>query len=227
MRLVKITISLFLVAMVMVSCNSSMRVMATWVDKDKVKALPPGPHTVFIFVITQNYEAQVTLENDLAKAAEAKGVKVYKSIDVFGPIIVKDKLPQKDVILKSIRDLGCDAIYTVAVVDKQSETRYVPGTMVTGAYSPYGYTPYGGYGYSYGGYYAYSTAFYTPGYYSTDKTYFIESNLFNAKTEELLIASQSKLVNPPEIPKASKQYTALLVEDLQSRGFLQGKAKSK
>jgi hypothetical protein len=220
MRSLKSFTSLLLIYAIFSSCNSSMRVMATWVNKEKVQALPKVKHTIFIFVMTQNFEAKTALENDLANAAQAKGLKVYKSLDVFGPLLTKESLPYKDAMLKTIRDLGCDAIFTVAVVDQQSETRYVPGSETINAF-----TPYAGYGYSYSGYYAYSVGYYTPGYYTTDKTYFIESNLFDAKTEELLVAMQSKVVNPPEIQKASKQYTAILVQELQNQGFLKGSAK--
>ncbi|HTB26231.1 MAG TPA: hypothetical protein VK711_12730, partial [Puia sp.] len=133
----------------------------------------------------------------------------------FGPILTLDKLPKNDVLLKAIRDLGCDGIFTVALVDQESKTHYVPGNSAS-----VGFVPYAGYGYYYSGYYAYSPTFYSPGYYETDKTYFIESNLFNAVTEKLLISMQSKVVNPPTAMKASKQYTQMLVTELQAQGFM-------
>jgi hypothetical protein len=188
--------------------------MATWVNPDEKPIHNPGKHKIFIFVMTQNYEAQVSLENDLANAANAKGIKTVKSIDAFGPIVTADKLPKTDVLLKAIRNLGCDGIFTVAVVNQTEQTHYVQGTY-TG-----GFAPYSGYGYTYGGYYAYSPAYYSPGYYETDKTYFIESNLFNADTEKMLVSMQSKVVNPGDIMKASKQYTKMLVTELQAQGFM-------
>lgn len=207
----------FLLSFTFSSCsNSSMRIMATWVNKEDKPVPQPGKHKIFIFVMTQNYEAQVNLETDLAEAAQSKGIRTVKSIDAFGPILTVDKLPNKDVMLKAIRDLGCDGIFTVAVVDQKSETYYVPGNSVS-----VGFTPYGGYGNYYGGYYAYASSYYyTPGYYSTDHTYFIESNLFNAVTEKMLVSMQSKVENPPAIEKASKKYTQMLVTELQAQGFM-------
>jgi hypothetical protein len=197
------------------SCSSSsMRIMATWVNKKDMPVPQPGKHKIFIFAMTQNYDAQVNIENDLATAAEAKGIKTVKSVDAFGPILTLDKLPKTDVLLKAIRDLGCDGIFTVALVDQSEKTHYVQGSSA-GAF-----VPYPGYGYYYSGYYAYTPAFYTPGYYTTDKTYFIESNLFNANTEKMLVSMQSKVVNPPDIIKASKQYTQMLVTELQAQGFM-------
>jgi len=206
----------FILALAFCSCsNSSMRIMATWVNKEDKPVPQPGKHKIFIFVMTQNYDVQVNLENDLADAAESKGIRTVKSIDAFGPILTLDKLPKNEVLLKAIRDLGCDGIFTVALVDQESKTHYVAGSSASA-----GFVPYAGYGYYYSGYYAYSPTFYSPGYYETDKTYFIESNLFNAVTEKMLISMQSKVVNPPTAMKASKQYTQMLVTELQAQGFM-------
>ncbi|HSZ34964.1 MAG TPA: hypothetical protein VK772_16725 [Puia sp.] len=218
MSRLKISIYIILLSVAFSSCSSSsMRIMATWVNKEDKPVPQPGKHKIFIFVMTQNYEVQVTLENDLAEAAAAKGIKTVKSVDAFGPILTLDKLPKNDVLLKAIRDLGCDGIFTVAVVDQESQTHYVPGNSVGVGF----YAPYAGYGGYYSGYYAYSApVYYSPGYYETDKTYFIESNLFNANTEKMLISMQSKVANPPTVIKASKQYTNMLVTELQAQGFM-------
>jgi hypothetical protein len=192
-----------------------MRIMATWVNPKDTLVANPGKNKTFIFAMTTNYEAEYNLENDLAAAAAAKGVLTVKCIDAFGPILSVDKLPKTDVMLKAIRDLGCNYIFTIAVVDEHSETHYVPPSTSVGVYAPYS-----GYGYYYSGYYAWSPEIYSPGYYSTDKTYFIESNLFSAVNEKMLMSMQSKVVNPPDITKASKQYTNMLVTELQAHGLL-------
>ncbi|HRI19814.1 MAG TPA: hypothetical protein PLA68_02620 [Panacibacter sp.] len=124
-------------------------------------------------------------------------------------------MPVKEAFLKKVSDLGCETIFTVALVDKQSETRYNPGS--SSIYAPY--PMYGYYG-RFGGYYGYSSMMYSPGYYSTDKTYFLESNLYDAKTEELLLSIQSKAENPPAIQKSSKLYTESLIKELESLGLL-------
>jgi hypothetical protein len=190
--------------------------MATWVNRKDMPAPQPGKHKIFLFVMTQNFDAQSNIENDLADAATKRGILTVKSVDAFGPILTVDKLPKSDVLLKAIRDLGCDMIFIIAVVDQHSETYYNPGSSVgVGVYAPYS-----GYGYGYSGYYAYSPVFYSPGYYSEEKTYFIESNLFSTVTEKMLISMQSKVENPPEIMKASKQYTKMLVTELQAQGIM-------
>ncbi|WP_426671323.1 hypothetical protein ACPPVU_08810 [Mucilaginibacter sp. McL0603] len=57
-------------------------------------------------------------------------------------------------------ELGCEAIFTVALVDKEITTTYAPpSTVVVGGYYP----TYGYYG-SFGGYYNnYAAVYYDPG----------------------------------------------------------------
>ena len=211
----KVSVLAFLLAFTFTSCsNSSMRIMATWVNKKDMPPPQPGKHKIFIFAMTQNYEVELNIETNLAAAAETRGIPTVRAIDAFGPILTVDKLPKKDVLLKAVSDLGCDAIFVMAVVDQQSESHYVPAST-SGMY-----TPYSGYGYTYGGFYSYSPSFYTPGYYTTDKTYFIMSNLYDIKTEKLLISMQSKVVNPGDITKSTKQYSQMLVTELQAQGIL-------
>ena len=54
-----------------------------------------------------------------------------------------------------------------------------------------------------------------PGYYTTDKKYFIEGKLFDLNTNDLLLSVQTKAENPSEIEKSSKQYTATLMEEIE------------
>jgi hypothetical protein len=123
----------------------------------------------------------------------------------------------KDLVLKLIKDRGCDAILSVAVIDVKSETRYVSNSITVG-YMPYaGYGPYYGsygmYGTGFYGYYNYwSPTLYDPGYYTTDKTYFIEANVYDTETQQLIWSVQSKAYNPSGIEKSSQEYTDILMD---------------
>ncbi|WCT11588.1 hypothetical protein [Mucilaginibacter jinjuensis] len=201
------------------SCSSPMKIVASWVNTEEIK---PEPYkSVFIIALTGNLEAKRAIENDLATAAEARGLKVYKSIVVFGPFSGKSSIPAKDIVSKKVAELGCEAIFTVALVDKEITTTYRPAstTVVGGGYYGGGgyyngsYPTYPYYG-SFGGYYAYSAIYYDPGYYSVDKKYALEANIYDAKTEKLIISIESKAANPSGIKKASQQYTQLLADEI-------------
>lgn len=206
------------ISLAIISCGtpSSIKATGAWVNRDK---LPPEPiKSVFIIAFTDNMEARSYLETNLAAAAEKKGLKAYKSVDVIGMVEMKAIAPVKEVFIKKIQDLNCEAILTIALVHATSETRYTPSSSVS--YSPYSYGSYAGYGGfgaygvhgGFGGYYGYAVnTMTTPGYYTTTSKYFIEAKVFDVKTDELLMSIQTKLTNPATIEKSSKQYTESLM----------------
>jgi len=207
------------ISLTVFSCKPTIQTTGYWVNREK---LPPEPlKSVFIIAFTDNRELRLSLENDLAAAAEKRGMKAYKSMQIIGSVDIKQMAPVKDVFLKKLHDLNCESVFTVALVNQISETRYVSGSSMS--YSPYGY---GGYGYAgypaygpyggFGGYYGYvCTTISSPGYYTTDNKYFIEGKLFDLKTDELLLSIQSKAKNPESISEASKSYTEKLMEEIK------------
>ncbi len=159
--------------------------------------------------MSQNQSARNIVESDQANAIGTKVYKVYKSTEYFTPQFTKETAPSKETVLAKVAQLGCDAIITVGLVDKTSETRYVPGTV--------SYSPYMGYGYGFGGYYGYmSPTMYNPGYYTTDKTYFMECNVFDASNEKMIWSAQSEAYDPTSISKFSRDYTTLLMDKMSA-----------
>jgi hypothetical protein len=197
-----------------ISCGPSQKITSSWINPELKEK--PQYKKIFIVALAQNPGYKATIEQDLAYAATARKLQVVKSSEFFQPDFTSagNKSPiDKEVILAKVREAGCDVIMTIALVDKKSETHYVPGTT---AYSPYmGYG--GGYGaVGFGGYYgvAYSSMYSTPGYYTEDQTYFFQANLFDAATEKMIWAAQSEAYDPTKISEFSKDYAALLVERL-------------
>jgi hypothetical protein len=161
------------------SCSPSVKITGSWMDP-KAKSSGKRFQKVFLFAITDNINARTTIENDLANAATKEGINVVKSYEVMTPSFLKSQ-PTEGMLIQKIKEAGCDGVFTVALVDAKSETRYVPGTTTYAPYPAYGY-----YG-TFGGYYGYHGAYvYDPGYYVNDKTYYIESNLYDLATGELI-----------------------------------------
>ena len=187
------------------ACSSSMKTTSSWIIQDKSAFQNKSYKTIFISAITSNLEVRTKLEAELTIAAQKHGFVVIKSIDKFPP----GKLPSKEEALEIIKKAGADLIFTTALVDEKSETRYVPGTAFVPRF-------YGGYR----GYYISTGAYYQPGYYTTDKTYFLESNLFDVATESLIWSAQSEVYNPTNINKTSKKYTDMMLDKLEKDGIL-------
>lgn len=199
-----------LAAIMVTSCSPTVKITGNWMNPDL--AGKKKYEKIFLFAIGSDMGAKQTVENAQAKAAAAEGVKTVKSTEVFGPNFLANRPTKEDVIAK-IKETGCDAVFTSALVDVKSETRYVPGTTT--------YAPYYGYYGSFGGYYGGMGAYmYEPGYYTEDKTYFIESNLYDLATEQIVWSVQSEAYNPSNIENFARTYSAVLVEKLQKEGIL-------
>src|SRR5215204_298360 len=217
-KLFSVLLSLTL-SLLIISCGPSIKTTNSWVNKEKMPEEPVK--SVFIIAFTDNIEARAYLENNLVAAAEQKGIKAYKSIDVVGAVEMKYIAPVKDVFMKKLQALNCETIFTVALVDATSETKYVGGATVV--YSPYPYGPYNGVGgysanaaYGFGGYYNYAvTTMSSAGYYKTEKKYFLEAKMFDLNTEELLFSIQTQADNPEAIEKSSKDYTKSVMDEIK------------
>jgi hypothetical protein len=211
MKKMKKYLSAIALVITFIACSPSMKVTSSWTNSDKTITANKTYKTVFISVITSKLELKTKLENDLAVAAQSHGYTVIKSIDKFPPVTASTNANNsKEEVWEIIKKSGADAILTTSIVDKTSETRYVPGSG--GVYAPGFYGGYRGY---YTGAWGYASA----GYYTEDKTYFLESNLFDVATESTIWSCQSEAYNPTSIEKSSSQYTTLIIAKMQTDGL--------
>lgn len=205
-----------LVITLLFSCGSTTKITGAWTNKEELK--DKSYKSVFIAVLASNPQVKNMLENELAFRAKQRGIKATMSHDVFIQTFSKDNMPSKENLVPRIQETGAETIFTVSLLDKETTTRYVPGST-SSFYSPYGV----GYGY-YGGFYGYySTVYpmvYEPGYYTTDKTYYVESNLYDAQTEKLLWSAQSKTVNPSDMEEFTKDYIDVLFAQMIKDGVM-------
>ena len=193
-------------ALLLAACGPAQRVTSSWKNPNYV----PGKkyNKVFIAALVSKSNVRNSIENHMAASAKARGFEVVKSIDVYAPTFTQTGAPDKDAMINKIKELGCDLIFTVSLVNKESETRYVPGNNM--------YAPWPGYGYGFRGYYGYMYPYaWDPGYYTTDKTYFMEGNLFTVQNEELIWSVQTESYNPESIDKFSQGLTEVMLERAQ------------
>ncbi len=210
----KIQYSLLLfLSFLLISCSSSnTRITGSWANKEKLKNRQI--ESLFIAVLTSNIEAKTTLEDELAYQAAGRGIEAIKSYKIFKQTFTKDDVPSREELLTAIKSTNAQTIFTISLLDKETSTRYVPGTA---AYRPLGFGYYGNF---YGYYTNIYPIMYEPGYYTTDKIYYIESNLYDAGTEELLWSAQSATYNPSDLENFVKNYTQTLLKQLEKDGLI-------
>ena len=99
-------------------------------------------------------------------------------------------------------------ILLMRLADIEKETSYVPGTTTSF---------YGGYG----RYYGYGAGMYsTPGYYTTDKNYFVETTVYTVNPDKLVWTGTTKTVNPSKLDKAVNDIADIVSEKMKKDGFL-------
>lgn len=206
---------LVFLALIVINCGSTTSITASY----KPLELPNTNYKkVFIAALTDNTYAQQAIENSMAKLLTKKGAASIKSGDVLPPNFRK-VAEKKDIemVVGKIREANCDAIMTIALIDAKDETRYVQGS---GPYYPMTMPYYGGFG----SYYSYGyTSFYSPGYYTEDKIYYLEANLYDTQTEKLVWSAQSETYNPKSIEDFLKGYSEALSARMQNDGIMRNK----
>jgi hypothetical protein len=203
-------ISFLIITALLAACTPPHKITSFWVDKD---AKPAEPYkSIFILTLTPNVNAKKYIESEMAKKITARGQIAVKSTDIFTPKYMGNDTLNGEKVAAAIKQSGCDGVLTMALLDVKSETSYQQGTTY---YPTAGY--YGGYG-RYYGYYA--PMAYSPGYYVENKTYFIETNFFDAAKDKLLISIQSEAYDPSSIESFFKNYSYTLQNKLKEEGLL-------
>ena len=189
-----------------------------------------------VTALTKNLPARSSIEEEISKKLKKEGVKSSKSLDILGRDQKLDSAADKKAALDKIVSMSYDAIVVVTLLKKTEDTRYVAGAssyqptnigVGTGYFNPVTNTNTGTgtYG-SFGMYYMNaSSAYNTPGYYETDKVYFLETRVFDAKTKELVWSAQSDTLYPNDLATATSDFAVVVVQSMKEGRILFKKAK--
>ncbi len=186
------------------ACAPSTKISGSWSSPDK----PASPYKKLLATaLTSNLVNRQAFEEELVATLLEDGVEASSSLTLIPLGSASDKEGMEKAV-KTVQESGYDGILTVALLDQTSETRYMQGGT---AYAPMGY----------GGYYGYYGAMtYDPGYYTTDKLYYIEVNLYDAKTESLVWSSQSETTNPTNLETFSHAFAGVVVDRMIKDGII-------
>lgn len=204
------------IATMMASCSPSTKIIGSWSSPDK----PAGGYDKLLITgLTSNLVNRQAFEEELTGTLNDDGFDAASSLTLIPLGSAKDEAGMAKA-LETVRENGFDGILTVALLDQTSETRYVQGST---SYAP---VVYGGYYGRYSGYYGYYAPITTsPGYYATDKNYYIEVNLYDAKTEALVWSSQSETTNPTNLEAFSHTFAGVVVDQMVKDGIIAKPAK--
>ncbi len=200
-----------LLLIILAACSPSTQITGTWKSPEASKTY----ENIVVAALTNNVLARQEVENDLQTQLQMRGIKASKSIDIFPPSRASKNGPDVNLLIERIRERGNDAILTVALVDQKTESRYIPGTY---RYEPM--TRYVWYG-RFRGYYTYwFPILYEPGYYTEDKIYYLETNLYDVGTENLMWSAQTKSYSPSNLRKAAEKFAEITVTRLGQENLI-------
>lgn len=203
----------FVICTGLYGCAASTQVTGSWKSP---QAVEQTYNKVVVAAMTDNLQARQVVEEQLQEQFAQRGIEATKSIDLFPPTATNKQGGDPDMMLQRIQGDGYDGIVTVAVVDQETETRYVPGNY---AYAPV--SRFGWYG-SFRGYYGYmSPTVYEPGYYTKDKIYFLESNLYDATSENLVWSAQSRSYDPGTLTTFADEFAEVTVKQMARDNVIQ------
>lgn len=205
----------FFIAALLIGCVPTTVITASW----KTSAATEKKYKrILVAALTSNAIAKETVENEVATALSSSAT-VLKSIVEFPPEISNSDT-DKVLIMNKVKGKNIDAILTVSLINKETESRYIPGR------SPY--DPLNGFGYydSFWGYYSYWYPYtFNQGYYIQEKVYFIETNIYDVPTGKLIWSAQSKTYDPLNLKTFAKEFASVISTKLKKDGILTEQVK--
>ncbi len=204
-----------LLLFLIVACGPATRITGTWIGPEKNAA---GYTNIFINANTANVLQRQTVEDDMRRVLTDKGYRATTSITKMKPEFRVDREIDRNEVNEHMQQAGYDAIMTITLLDAVSEARFVPGGPMM--YDPFMMGPMGMRGNFWAHQGMMGPMMMNPGFYTWDKDYFIEINLYDAKTEKLVWSAQSQTTNPASLERFSVGFAHATVDRLRKDGVL-------
>ena len=186
----------------LVSCGPSTKMEKSWMEPG-ASVTASAPNKVLVIAMVKDETSRRVIEDHLVKRVSGTGVASYT-------LVSTDMLKEAsdEALKKILTDGKFTHIILMRLADVEKETSYVPGTTTSF---------YGGYG----RYYGYGAGMYsTPGYYTTDKNYFVETTVYSINPDKLLWTGTTKTVNPSKVEKTVNDIADVVAEKMKKDGFL-------
>jgi hypothetical protein len=174
------------------ACGPSTKLEKSWADPSF--SLKPSPYKkVLVVAPLKDAASQRIAEDKIVKQIKAgTGVQSYSYLKATDT-------DQKLLQAQLIKD-GFDGVIVMHLKDVEKSVSYNPGS-------------------SYGGWYGYRT--YTPGYYTEDKTFLVETNMYSVKDDKLMWSGTTSSLNPSSFEKSMDEIIYTIKTELQKKGILE------
>jgi len=139
-------------------------------------------------------------EDECVRELKARGTDAVASYTV----LTSEQLADKETVQARIRELGADALLTTRLVDRKSMQTYIPGQVYVMPNYYYGWSGY------------YGNVFTTPGYTVQDEYAFLETNVYDVKTEQLIWSARSETWMSDNDQETIKSFIGAIISRLSA-----------
>jgi hypothetical protein len=204
-----LSILMFTAILSLMSCSST-QVTSSW----KAEKLPANKYKkimVLGIIKEKDRTLREELENQIVSNLKEQGYDASSAMQEYGPKAFSRY--KEEEIADKLKNSGYDAVLTTVLLDKSKDQRYTPGNV--------SYQPVGTYYNRFGRYY--TTVYdrvYTEGYYTTSTNFFLESNLYDTKSGDLVYSVQGKAFDPSSASTLGNDYAKTLIKDMKKNDVL-------
>ncbi len=136
------------------------------------------------------------------------------------PFLNKKSQINQDLLVKLLKSEHFDGVVTMRLVDTQKEVSSTPSMYSSYYYNPYGYTI-GTYGGLFGNWYgSYGTLYFSPGSYTENTYYIVETNIFSLTNDKLIWSAVTKTIQFSDIEGGLDDILKTIVNEMRKDGSL-------
>jgi len=191
----------------MIACSPSTKLVNVWTDPSLTdETLKPFKKVLVIARIKDETQNRIAEDKLVAK------LKV-PALPSYAFLLPSDT--NQAAVDAKLKEKGFDGLIAMRLTDVNETLNYQQGS---GGY-------YGGYGSYYGGYYGgrpggYYGYYGTPGYYTQDKTFYVETSIFSLVTGKLMWSGTTTTMNPSQLDETLGDIIYSVRSDLKKKGLI-------
>lgn len=185
----------------LVGCGPSVQLTKTWTDPSLNSDTKPFNKVLVIAQLKDDLTRRIAEDKIVASSSKGNFVQSYNYL--------KPSEQEEKLVISDLARDGIDGIILMRLTDIEKTTSYTQGATY---YGGWGYRGgfYGGYGYGYG----------SPGYYQQDKTYYVETNIYDVKSNKLLWTGVVSTTNPSKLDTTLDAIIATVKTELSNKGLI-------
>ena len=189
---------------VLFSACTSTKITSSWSEPNKTVVLEKL-NKVLVVALFKDETSRHIAEDQMAEYLHGKGVVSYNYLDT------DFNKANEELLRTKIKGDGFDGAITMRLVDVDKEKIFMPGDIL---FYPNHYRNFSGY------YFRSWNNYSTPGYYSTTKTYTIETNVYSIKEDKIIWSGLTKTTNPDGVNKMTEEVSLAVYKKMVKEGFI-------